>query len=118
MGQRLAVITEARGCVGAAVARVIVERCWRVRGLVRRAGNEAPTGPGGYEQHVGDLTRPATLSGLCQGADTVVHTAALVKDWGPEERFREINVEGTRVLLEEAQSGVRTRSCHLVGTMA
>ncbi|MEA2474272.1 MAG: hypothetical protein QOE06_2187, partial [Thermoleophilaceae bacterium] len=68
----------------------------------------APVTGGGWEEHHGDLTRPDSLRGLCDGADTVVHTAAVVSDWDREEVFWRINREGTRALLDEAErAGVR-----------
>ena len=100
-------ITGAHGCVGGAVARAFAERGYGVRGLVRTAGRPAPADCD-WEEHRGDLTEPGSLRGLCAGADTVVHTAAVVSDWDREEVFWQINREGTRALLDEAQrSGVR-----------
>ena len=99
-------ITGAHGCVGSAVARAFAARGYGVRGLVRTPGRPGPVD--GWEEHVGDLTEPASMRGLCEGADTVVHTAAVVSDWDREEIFWRINRDGTRTLLDEAQrSGVR-----------
>lgn len=50
----------------------------------------------------GDLTRPESLDGLCDGVDAVVHAAARVADWGPWDAFHETNVLGTQRLLEQA----------------
>jgi nucleoside-diphosphate-sugar epimerase len=100
-------ITGAHGLVGGAVARAFAARGYGVRGLVRTPGRPAPVSDG-WQEHVGDLTDPASLRGLCDGADTVVHTAAIVSDWDREEIFWRINRDGTRTLLDEAQrSGVR-----------
>ncbi len=52
-----------------------------------------------------DLTSPASLVGICDGVDAVVHAAARVADWGPWEAFRRTNVAGTQALLEAAQAG-------------
>lgn len=100
----LAVVTGVRGCVGSAVARAFAERGRAVRGLVRAPGPTAPH----YEQHAGDLTDPSSLAGLCEGADVVVHTAALVSDWDDEDAFWRINRDGTSALLADAlRHGVR-----------
>lgn len=99
-------VTGAHGCVGAATARAFAARGYGVRGLVR--SDRPPPVSSAWEAHRGDLTQPSTLRGLCEGADTVVHTAALVGDWEREEVFWRINREGTRALLDEAQrAGVR-----------
>lgn len=43
-----------------------------------------------------------------QGADVVVHCAALVSDWAPRGEFERVNVEGTRsVLAASREAGVR-----------
>ncbi|WP_236241394.1 NAD(P)-dependent oxidoreductase [Streptomyces sp. CC228A] len=48
----------------------------------------------------GDLADPASLRGVCEGVDTVLHLAARVG--GDEESCRAVNTEGTRALLAEA----------------
>lgn len=97
------VVTGVRGCVGSAVAHAFAARGRPVRGLVRERGTHAA-----YEEHVGDLTDPATVAGLCAGADTVVHTAALVSDWDRPEEFVRVNREGTRAVVGDAlRHGVR-----------
>ena len=107
MSAGIAVVTGVRGCVGSAVARVLIARDYEVRGLVRTGGTGSAEDADGYTEHVGDLTRPESLGELCNGASTVVHTAAMVDDWGAEEAFHRANFEGTKAILEEAQrSGV------------
>jgi nucleoside-diphosphate-sugar epimerase len=99
------VVTGATGCVGGAVGRTFAARGWSVRGLVRRP--DALAGAG-WEEHRGELTEPGSLAGLCEGAEVVVHTAAVVSDWDREDVFWRINREGTRALLREAaRAGVR-----------
>ncbi|MCX5212259.1 NAD(P)-dependent oxidoreductase [Kitasatospora sp. NBC_00240] len=54
----------------------------------------------------GDLTDRASLRGLCDGVDTLVHLAVRVGE--DEEEAHAVNVEGTRNLLAEAgRAGVR-----------
>ncbi len=103
MSEGIAVVTGVGGCVGSAVARVFAARGYEVRGLVRDKGAGWAENADGYTEHVGDLTRPDSLRELCNGANTVVHTAAMVDDWGAEEAFYQANCEGTKALLEEAQ---------------
>jgi nucleoside-diphosphate-sugar epimerase len=92
----LAVVTGVTGCVGSAVADVLIARGWQVRGLVRRSSG------GDYKEHVGDLTDPDSLRGMCEGARLVVHTGANVSDWGPRRDFWRVNRDGTRAVLDEA----------------
>lgn len=97
---RRAVVTGVTGMVGMAVARLLAERGWTVRGVVRRPLDPRPE----YlaEEHIGDLGRPESLLGACSGADLVVHAGGLVSDWAPAEEFWRINCGGTRALLREA----------------
>lgn len=67
----------------------------------------------GTAARVGDLTRPETLAGLCDGIDTIVHCAgfahaqANVRD-DFAARHEAVNHQGTRNLLEAAgRAGVR-----------
>jgi nucleoside-diphosphate-sugar epimerase len=53
-----------------------------------------------------DLTDPASLKGLCEGIDAVVHCASLVGADAPS--LRTVNDLGTRALIDEAlRHGVR-----------
>lgn len=59
----------------------------------------------------------APLAAGLEGVELVVHAAALVTDWGPLERFRAVNVEGTRRLLALARAAGVACFVH-VGTEA
>ena len=52
----------------------------------------------------GDITDPSSLEDICQNIDVVFHCAALVKDYGPEDQFYIINVEGTKNIVKACQS--------------
>ncbi|MFB8754959.1 NAD-dependent epimerase/dehydratase family protein [Streptomyces nigra] len=73
-----------------------------VRLLMRGAPDTSP----GLETARADLTAPATLRGVCDGVDVVLHCASHV---GADERLtRSVNEHGTRALVEEAfRAGVR-----------
>lgn len=105
-GERgVALVTGATGCLGSAVVRALGAAGWRTRALVRDPG--AARGAAD-ELHAGDLLRPATVRGACEGADAVVHAAALVSDWGDGEEIWRINRDGTDALIDDALAcGVR-----------
>lgn len=67
--------------------------------------------PGQYTTHVGPIEDATVVAKAIRGADAVVHTASLhAPHVGLESpaRFRRVNVEGTRVLLDAALgAGVR-----------
>lgn len=98
-----ALLTGASGFVGSAVARCLLERGHSVRILVRASSSERNVTGLSIERVVGDLMEPASLRGVLRGCDTLFHVAADYRLWVPDKdaMFR-ANVDGTRVLMEEA----------------
>lgn len=106
-------VTGATGLVGSHAAARFREEGWGVRALVRPDSDVRFLEELGAELVLGDVTRPDTLSGAAEGCRAVVHAAAHVGGPAPWERYREINVEGTRhVLTECIRAGCR-RFVHL-----
>src|SRR5689334_11998504 len=50
----------------------------------------------------GDVTDHASMESAVQGCQRVVHLAAVVGDWGPDELFDRVNVGGTRNVVDAA----------------
>lgn len=97
-------VAGATGALGRRVVDALVGRGHAVRALSRRGDDAVPT-------HVGDVTRPETLAGACDGIDVVVSTvgASVQPTWGwPEQTFEAVDHRGNLALLEEARAaGVR-----------
>src|SRR5205823_5317037 len=95
------------GFVGEAVCRQLLERGHDVAALVRRPGSE----PAGTKALAGDLTDGDRLrDGIVAAApDAVVHLAAEIATQRDERRIREVNVEGTRRLVEACVAAGRPR---------
>lgn len=95
-------VTGASGFVGRAVCAQLVARGHEVLALVRRPGSE----PQGTTCVPGDLTAPAHLRASLANLrpQAVVHLAAEIAAQRDAERIREVNVEGTRSLVEAAQA--------------
>jgi len=93
-------VTGATGFVGSHLIKRLMADGYGVRALVRK-GRQI----GGLDSRVevvyGDIRDPLSLDGAVRGIDMVYHTAALVREAGvPDHLFYEVNVMGTRHLLE------------------
>jgi len=91
-------VTGASGYLGRAVARDLVAAGHEVRTLQRRA-----SGVDGVTDVLGSITDRDALSRTLEGVEGVIHLAAKVSLAGDPAKFRSVNVEGTRLLLEEAE---------------
>ncbi len=102
-------VTGASGQLGAALARELRRRGWRVRALVRDEPRARQRLGGGIELVRGDLTVPDSLPAALRGVDAVAHLAGVASYWparAPE--MRAVNVHGTAHLLDAcAGAGVR-----------
>jgi dihydroflavonol-4-reductase len=97
-----ALVTGASGFLGWHVARVLMERGYPVRALVR-PGSRVADLP--VEIATGDLRDPASLDRAAAGCGLVFHVAADYRLWArnPRELYQS-NVEGTRNLLAAARA--------------
>lgn len=94
-------VTGASGFLGWHVARVLRERGYTVRALVREGSHLTELDA---EPVRGDLRDPASLERAVAGCSLVFHVAADYRLWtrDPREMYGS-NVEGTRFLLEAAR---------------
>ncbi len=102
---RPALVTGASGFIGWHVARLLIERGYRVRALVRPASRVPELE---VETVAGDLCDQESLETAIAGCDVVFHVAADYRLWAqdPAELYRS-NADGTRNLLAAArQAGV------------
>ncbi|GAA2729466.1 NAD-dependent epimerase/dehydratase family protein [Streptomyces nogalater] len=99
-------ITGASGFIGSRVTR------WAARAhpdarlrLLRHHSVPAPA-PAHATVVTGDVTDPATLTGVCADVDVLVHCSSCVA--GPPESCAAVNAAGTKALVREAaRAGVR-----------
>jgi len=98
-----ALVTGGGGFLGHAIARQLRARGDWVRSLSRGAYPELETL--GVEAVRGDLRDGQTVAAACQGIDCVFHTAAVAGIGGPWKTYYDINVLGTRNVLEGCRRG-------------
>ncbi|MDR6533491.1 nucleoside-diphosphate-sugar epimerase [Caulobacter rhizosphaerae] len=96
-------VTGATGFLGRRLVRALAEQGWTVRVLARRDITD-PTWVGLEPQLViGDLANAGALATLCDGAQTVVHVAGLIKA-RDRAAFDRANVEGSRRVAQAART--------------
>jgi nucleoside-diphosphate-sugar epimerase len=115
-------VTGASGFIGRALCVRLQQDGHEVDALVRRAGSEPP-GTRARLSDLGDATRMTELLAEAR-PDCVVHLAAEIASQRSERKVREVNVEGTRRLLDaclalagpDPSSGPRIVFCSTVVT--
>lgn len=96
-------VTGASGFVGSAVARLLVERGFPVRALVRRTSPRFHLEGLGLEYAEGDLRQPETVRPAMAGVRYLFHVAADYRLWAPDpNEIVRNNVDSTRIVMEEA----------------
>ena len=95
-------VTGASGFVGSAVAKAFREAGLRVRVLIRASSPRTNIDPSDTIV-VGDIRERDAVAAALRGVRYLVHTAADYRLWAPSPaEILRTNVEGTRILMEEA----------------
>jgi nucleoside-diphosphate-sugar epimerase len=108
-------ITGGSGFLGRNLIRACIARGDRVLALARSMPAQEAVRQLGAEAVAADLN--TVTAQQFDKAETVIHAAAMVGEWGPRKLFQQVNVDGTRHLLGTARAaGVK---CFvLIGTEA
>jgi nucleoside-diphosphate-sugar epimerase len=101
-------ITGGTGFVGARLLAAAMSKGHEVRALTRRAMEPRP----GVEWMPGAIDQPTVLQELVAGADAVIHVAGVINGRAAAD-FDACNVDGTRALLEAAQTGRVKKFVHV-----
>lgn len=95
-------ITGAAGDIGLRVASALLESGHQVKALVRRVEGAEWLREAGAEIHIGDVTKPETLKGICDDMDFVYHFSAALFVSNPKKAIEEVNYLGTVNLAKES----------------
>jgi nucleoside-diphosphate-sugar epimerase len=106
-------ITGATGFVGGHLVKRLINDGYSVRALVRKGRDIR-----GFESKVeiayGDILDPHSLDSALKDIEMVYHSAALVKEAGvPDSLFWDVNVTGTRNILEASYKHGVKRFIHI-----
>ncbi len=113
-----AFVTGASGFTGSYLCKALVEKNYNVKALVRKNSNRENLEKLNIQFIEGDLADPDSIKGKIKDTDIVFHIAALYRQEGiSKDMFTKVNLEGTRLMLDEAvTSGVkRFVHCSTVG---
>jgi dihydroflavonol-4-reductase len=98
-------VTGGAGFVGSSVVRAVLGRGAEVVALVEPGGDTANLDGLDVEVVWGDLRDVKAVDAAVSGCGTVFHVAALYRFWAPDPHaFYDINVTGTRHILDAARS--------------
>lgn len=108
MGKKTVAVTGASGHIGANLIRELLARGYRVVVLVRHSG--AAFEDLDVVKVKGDILDPASLRSAFSGVEHVYHLAAHISiESGDKEKLQQVNIDGTRHVMEACQSeGVST----------
>jgi nucleoside-diphosphate-sugar epimerase len=105
-------VTGPTGDLGIAIVNAL-ERSRAVKGIVGMARRPFDPGEQGWkktEYRQGDVTDAASVRGLVKGADVVVHLAFAILE--ASDATRQLNVEGSRHVFQEAAKAGAKRICY------
>lgn len=106
-------ITGATGFVGSHLAEACQKRGIPTVTIARSTSDLRWPQQFGCQVIQGDITDPEAIRNAMEGVNVVIHSAAKVGDWGPVEDYREVNVQATVLLLEEARKRNIDRFVHI-----
>ncbi|MGH8453011.1 MAG: NAD-dependent epimerase/dehydratase family protein, partial [Nevskiales bacterium] len=106
-------VTGGSGFVGRNLIRHLKARGDTVRALARSDAAAAAVRAADAEPVKGDLEDFRALREGLTGCSVVYHAAAEVNEWGPRERFHQINVVGTQTLLTAARAAGVKKFVHV-----
>ncbi len=97
-------VTGGTGVIGTAAIPALLEAGHHVRLLSRHADKDVGRFPADVESFTADLADARDLEKAVRGCDAVLHIAGISEEEPPEITFEQVNVAGTRHLLDATQA--------------
>jgi nucleoside-diphosphate-sugar epimerase len=112
----LILVTGATGFIGGRVATRLIAEGEDVRCLARATSDTSALERLGVEITTGELRDRGSIAHAAAGCSAVIHCAALVSDWATTTEIDQINVGGTRHVVDAAVEAGVNRLIHLSTT--
>ncbi|MFL5479933.1 MAG: NAD-dependent epimerase/dehydratase family protein, partial [Gemmatimonadaceae bacterium] len=96
-------VTGGTGVIGRATVAALLEQGHAIRLLSRKADEDAPEWADRVEFWPASISDGASLRGCTDGCDVVIHVAGIMEESPPEVTYESVNVEGTRLIVREAE---------------
>lgn len=109
-------VTGGTGFVGSHLARCLAEAGHNVTVLGRNRYRTSRIFHPEIQFVCVDIRNAALVADCCAGHDTVYHSAALSSPWGDSDVFKQINVDGTRNVVEACKQHGVQRLVHVSST--
>lgn len=110
-------VTGASGFLGSHVAEFLADRGHHVIALLRPSSDRTFLQGFKWDEVIGDLRRPESLSKATEGAEAIIHIAGLNKA-RDETEFDSVNETGTANLLRAAEASRRLRRFVYISSLA
>jgi dihydroflavonol-4-reductase len=110
-------VTGAGGFIGGFLCRRLIDEGFRVVALAMPGEDTESLEKIGISVRRGDLTRPKTIRGVCDGCGAIYHLAGRVTYWGTRSEFHDAICRATENLLDEA-GGSGRRFVHASSVVA
>ncbi len=110
-------ITGINGFIGSNVAKKFLEKGYEVEGLIRKNSDVSFIKNLPIGLYKGDIRDKGSYEELLKNIDIVVHVAGLAADWGPYQKFHEINYLGTKQVVA-ASSKANVKRFVYISTVA
>lgn len=107
------VVTGATGFLGGVVSRRLTAAGHSVLATGRNVKAGEQLQAEGIAFRFANIEEPESLFDLCEGANAVVHCAALASPWGPRKRFYAVNVQGTEHVVQSCLKAGVSRLVHI-----
>jgi nucleoside-diphosphate-sugar epimerase len=101
-------VTGGTGVIGTAAVRALLAAGHTVRLFSRHAATDAERWRGEVETYEGSVGSADQVTGAAEGCDAILHIAGIAEENPPESTFEQVNVGGTRNLIQEGErAGVK-----------